>query len=104
MDPQAAALALIAILIILAIAAFGWKTYRRQGAAPSFQREVFLWFDPGSTGPDLTTATSTATSLNAVVASPGQVALYAAGGGSAAGAGLTSTGDIYWAPGIQYAG
>ena len=104
MDAQTIALALIAVLIILAIVAFGWRTYERRGTAPSFQREVFLWFDPNSTSPNLNAATSTAAALKSVVASPGQVSLYAAGGGSAAGAGITSTGDIYWAPGPQYAG
>ena len=104
MDVQSVALALIAILIILAIVAFGWRTYKRQGMAPSFQREVFLWFDPNNTSPNLSAATSTAMALKSTVASPGQVSLYAAGGGSVAGAGITSTGDIYWAPGPQYAG
>ena len=102
MDAQELALALIAILIILAIAVFAWRTRKQQGSTPTFDHEVFLWFDPTNPSPDPSAAASAATGLKSAVASPGQVALYAADGGSAAGAGLTSTGDIYWAPGPIY--
>jgi hypothetical protein len=97
-------LALIIVIIILAMVAFGWQTYARRGNTPSLTHEVFLHFDPDNAAPDATAANSIAASLRSAVATPGQVAIYAADGGKAAAPGLTSSGDVYWVPGVLYAG
>lgn len=104
MDTRTFFEAILIIGIIVLAVYFVWISHKRRGDSPSLAAECFLFFDQGKPSPSVADASATAASLKLAIATPGQVALYASDGGSASAAGITSTGEVYWAPGSPYLG
>ena len=104
MTSQAFAVGLILVLIIVV---FTYLTGKKpsgggSGQSPQVAAETFLYYDPSDASPSPSEASAIAKSFGAQVATPGDLAFYAAQGGNAEWYGITSTGDVLAAPNPIY--
>ena len=102
MTPQALAIGLILILLIMV----GVYLTRRKmpviKTTPNMTTETYLYYDPRNPVSSLTQATSIATGYQGTVSTPGEISYYAFMGGTVGWCGISSTGSIYSVPGAQY--
>ncbi|GFR89064.1 hypothetical protein ElyMa_002533700 [Elysia marginata] len=107
MTKQAIVVGLVLVLIIVVFAYLVVLPQKKppqeeDGMLPQVLAEAYLFYDPSMSSPSLSEAFALAKSFGAQVASPGDLAFYAAQGGSAEWYGITSSGDILAAPSPIY--
>lgn len=103
MTSQAFAVGLILVLAIIVMTYLGRSRMTGGGGEyPQAPAETFLFYDPANPSPAPGQASQTASDLGVKLATPGQLAYYASTGGSTGWYGVTSTGDVFSAPGPVY--
>lgn len=100
MSSQAFAVGLILVLFIVVFVRLTSKKTTGSGSSPFPQvpAETYLYYDPSDPSPSPSKASAIAKSFGAQVATPGDLAFYAAQGGSAGWYGITATGVVLAAP------